>query len=83
MFPYCYINYNLTSETEKCIDCLTFINANSINVKFDNCKEIYWTQIGTNVNLWVLIANLITAIANGLGKIDYCLTIKYVFYNCK
>ena len=30
--------------------CRTFINANSITVKFDNCKENYWTKIGTNVN---------------------------------
>ena len=29
----------------------TFINANSITVKFDNCRENYWTQVGTNVNL--------------------------------
>ena len=56
--------------------CLTFINANSITVKFNNCKETYWTQIGTNVNLWVIIANSITAIANGFGKTNYCFTIK-------
>ena len=51
--------------------CLTFINANSITVKFDNCKENYWTQIGTNVNLWILIANLLTAIAKEFSQTDY------------
>ena len=63
--------------------CLTFINANSITVKFDNCKETYWTQIGTSVNLWVIIANWITAIANGFEKTNYCFTNKKLFYNCK
>ena len=51
--------------------CRTFINANSLSVKFDNCKENYWTQIGTHVNQWVLIANLITAIANEFRQTNY------------
>ena len=53
------------------IYCRTFINANSITVKFDNCKQNQWTKIGTNVNLWVLIANLITAIANEFRQTNY------------
>ena len=54
-----------------CKYCRTFINANSITVKFDNCKETYWTQIGTNVNQWELIENLITAIANEFRQTNY------------
>ena len=61
--------------------CLTFINANSIIVKYDNCKETYWTQIRTNVNLWVIITNSITA--NGVEKTNYCITNEKLFYNCK
>ena len=63
--------------------CLTYINANSKIVKFDNRKETYLTQIGTNVNLWVIIANSITAIANGFEKTNYCFTNKKLFYNCE
>ena len=53
------------------IYCRTFINANSITVKFDNCKENYWTKIGTSVNLWELFANSITAIANEFRQTNY------------
>ena len=49
----------------------TLINGNLITVKFDNCKEFRGSHIGTNVNLWVLIANSIIASANRFGQTNY------------
>ena len=59
------------------------INENLITLKFDNCKEFHGSHIGTNVIIWVLIANSIFAFANRFGQTNYRLTIDFLFINCK
>ena len=56
--------------------CLT---ASCITKKFDNCNQIYWSRIGTNVNLYVLSENFISASANELCKTNHYLQLIFIF----